>query len=222
MADLVSPPKTNENQTEPDLDQLIKGLQAKAISAHQDSVGRGNQLVKLLLDAVTQLKGTHSRIQNMSAAFFILGIVIMGLGVFMALFGSAGKEVWGTILGAGGGLGAAVTMFYTGPLTKISNSVTNLIKLETAFLGYIRVVGEVDSAFQWQYLERLSGSQNVNIATIADATTRQMKEMMTHTMSLIDQYVAEETPSMTDLKRKLDEASAEIAALKAKVEGSGK
>lgn len=138
----------------------------------------------------------------------------MGLGVYMALFG--GKEASGAFLGAGGGLASLVTIFYTGPLTRIAASITNLIKLETAFLGYIRVVGEVDSAFQWQYMERIESANQdgTDIALMAANTAAQITSMMESTMRLIDQYVADETPSVADLRLRVEALNKSVEALK--------
>ena len=215
---MPEPSNSSSNEEKPTLDDQIKMLQKEAIASHQKSVGQGDALVKLLQDAVNQMKSSQGRIRDMSTVFFVFGLIVMGVGVYMALFERQGKEAWGAILGAAGGLASAVTMFYTGPLTKISNAVTNLIKLETAFLGYIRVVGEIDSAFQWQYLERLAGRTVIDISMVSQATTSSMKDIMSHTIQLIDQHVADETPSVMDLKMKVKEMGDRIDELKKAVE----
>ena len=210
MSDAITTPEAKP----PSIDERIREFKLAGLETHRESIGAGNELVKLLEDAVNQMKSSHARIQNMSTAFFIFGLLVMGLGVYMALFG--GKEASGAFLGVGGGLASLVTIFYTGPLTRIAASITNLIKLETAFLGYIRVVGEVDSAFQWQYMERIdsAGQENAGIALMAANTAAQISAMMESTMKLIDQYVADETPSVADLRLKVEALTKSVEELK--------
>ncbi|MFQ5812961.1 MAG: hypothetical protein ACE5I2_07215 [Anaerolineae bacterium] len=190
-------------------EEILKVLRINALSAHQIAVGRGDELVQLLKRAVHNMEVSHSRIQWLSIIFFAFGLGVMLVGVYFALFGTAGKEVWGTILGVSGGLGSLVSLFYTTPLDKISRSVNNLIQLETAFLGYIRVVGEVDSAFQWQYIETMDGSGG-HISDVLAETTKHMKETMTYTMDLIDRYCAEDSESLQELCETLESMKTEF------------
>ena len=95
----------------------------------------------------------------MSTIFFVFGLLIIATGICVALFGDVGGEVWGSMFGLGG-ITSAVSLFYTGPLNRIAQSVRDLVQLETAFLGYIRVIGEIDSAFQWNYLKLMQNPKN--------------------------------------------------------------
>jgi hypothetical protein len=190
-------------------EEILRVLRINALSAHQIAVGRGDELVQLLKRAVHNMEESHSRIQLLSVVFFAVGLLTMIAGVCVALFGTAGKETWSTILGVGGGLGSLVSLFYTTPLDKISSSVSNLIKLETAFLGYIRVVGEVDSAFQWQYIETMDGSGG-HISDVLQEATEHMKTMMSHTMDLIDRYCAEDSESLQQIRQALESMKTEF------------
>ena len=87
-------------------------------------------------------------------------------------------------------------------------------------MGYIRVVGELDSAFQWQYLERLAGRTAIDISLISQSTTTSMKDIMSHTVQLIDQHVADETPSVMDLKQRMKEMGEQLAEIKKELEKS--
>ena len=210
----------SDNFSEKSNAEIVNELQARAIYAHQESVGRGDQLVKLLEDAINQMKMSNNRIIWLSTIFFVFGLFVLGLGVYMTFFDDSGKEAWGAIFGVSGGLAAAASIFYSGPITKISNSITNLIKLETAFLGYIRVVGEVDSAFQWQYIEKLGNpDKTTELETISTSTTNRMKDIMSETMKLIDEHVADETPSIKDLRKQLDEMKNQLEVIESKVVG---
>ena len=190
-------------------EEILRVLRINALSAHQIAVGRGDELVQLLKRAVYNMEVSHSRIQWLSIIFFAFGLGVMLVGVYFALFGEAGKEVWSTILGVSGGLGSLVSLFYTTPLDKISRSVSTLIKLETAFLGYIRVVGEVDSAFQWQYIETMDRSGG-HVSDVLQETTEHMKTMMSHTMDLIDRYCTEDSESLQQLRQTLESMKTEF------------
>jgi len=170
-------------------EELLQTLRMNALMAHQRSVGRGDELIQILQRAIGQMEKTHNRIQSMSMILFAAGMLMIGVGIYQILFAEAGQEIWAVLMGGVGGVAAVVATFYTTPVDKMSESISDLVKLEAAFLGYIRVIGEVDSAFQMQYLDILAGSENVSLDQVINDTTSQMKDMMTHTLDLIDKYV---------------------------------
>ena len=176
---------------DPDLppEELLRNLRINALSAHQQSVGRGDELVLILRQTIQQVEKTHNRVQNMSTILFGVGLVMIAAGVYGVVFGDQGQEIWAALLGGTGGVAAVVATFYSAPIEKISASITNLVKLEIAFLGYIRVIGELDSAFQLRYLDILSGDKKESFELVVSQTTSKMKDIMTETIKLIDQYV---------------------------------
>ena len=174
----------------PDLprEELLENLRINALSAHQQSVGRGDQLILILRQTIQQVERTHNRVQNMSTILFGAGLVMIAAGIYGIVFGEQGQGIWAALLGGTGGVAALVATFYSAPIEKISASITNMVKLETAFLGYIRVVGELDSAFQLRYLDILSG-EDESFELVVNQTTENMKGIMQETIKLIDQYV---------------------------------
>ena len=182
---------------------LLQNLRMNALLAHQHSVGRGDELVELLHRTVAQVEKTHNRIQNMSTILFGAGLIMLAVGVYQIAFGGKGSELWSALLGGAGGVVTLVATFWTAPLDKISDSISDLVKLQTAFLGYIRVIGELDSAFQMQYLDILSGSRKISLDQVVNDTTSQVKDVMETTMALIDKYVAGENQAITDLKKEM-------------------
>ena len=169
-------------------EELLQNLKINALSAHQKSVGRGDELVIILRNTIEQVEKTHNRVQNMSTILFVTGLVMIAAGIYGIVFGSQGQEIWSALLGGTGGVAAVVATFYTSPIEKISASIINLVKLETAFLGYIRVIGELDSAFQLRYLDILSGDAG-SFELVVNQTTEQVKDIMKETIRLIDRYV---------------------------------
>jgi hypothetical protein len=191
-------------------EDLLRTLRMNALLAHQTSVGRGDELVQILKDTIGQMESTHRRVQNMSMILFAAGLVMLAVGVY---FMFQGKEFWGTLMGTSGGIASLAATFWTAPLDKMSASVCDLVKLEAAFLGYIRVIGELDSAFQMQYLNILSGSSNISLDQVMNDTTQQMKDMMQHTLTLIDSYVARPSPALSKLKRDSEEMDKRLKSL---------
>jgi hypothetical protein len=183
---------------------LLENLRMNALLAHQQSVGRGDELVDLLRRTVAQVEKTHNRIQNMSTILFIAGLIMLGVGTYQIAFGGQGNELWSALLGGTGGVVTLAATFWTAPLDKISDSISDLVKLQAAFLGYIRVIGELDSAFQMQYLDILSGSKKISLDQVVMDTTGQVKEIMETTMSLIDKYVISENQEIAEIKKEMN------------------
>ena len=213
----------SESPPEMSLEDIKLRLRANALQAHQVAVGRGDKLVQLLERAVHKMEQTQNRLLILNTVFFAFGLIALGAGIYMALLGGAGKQAWGVLLGGVGGLASAVSIFYTAPLDKIAQSIKDLIQLETAFLGYIRMIGEVDSAFQWQYIELMDTRQVGALSDVTRDTVQAVQEMMSHTMELVDRYTGGEAGALDELRGQLkairQELEARIKALEEKAGG---
>jgi hypothetical protein len=193
-------------------DELLQNLRMNALLAHQHSVGRGDELVQILKRTIGQMEKTHSRVQNMSTILFGAGLIIMAVAVGLIAFGGSGQEIWATLLGGTGGVATLVATFWTTPSEKLSDSISDLVKLEAAFLGYIRVIGEVDSAFQMQYLDILAGKGD-SLANVINQATKQMRDIMELTLELIDKYVVGQGQTLSELQKQLEEMEKRLKAL---------
>jgi hypothetical protein len=120
----------------------------------------------------------------MSQTLFLAGLVLLGVGAYETIAGN--QDGWSALLGATGGISALVATFVTAPMERISSSVRQLVRLETAFLGYIRILGEVDSAFQMQYLDVVNGSSHSTLDAVIHDTIDHVSKAMQLTVSLID------------------------------------
>jgi hypothetical protein len=195
--------------------ELIDRLRINALRAHQVSVGRGDALIQILRRTIQQMERSHSRIQAMSVTLFIVGIVLAGFGVYAGVFNDPQNNVVSVVFGATGAVAALVATFWTAPVEKISDSITDLVKLETAFLGYIRLVGEVDSAFQMQYLALLArgDESGIRLDQLTQDTTRLVTDAMKETVELIDRFVAS-NGALGDVETKVSELEKHVTALK--------
>jgi hypothetical protein len=193
-------------------EELLDRLRMNALLAHQYSVGRGDELVQILKRTIGQMEKTHSRVQNMSTILFGAGLVVLAAGVGLIAFGGRGQEIWAALLGGTGGLASLVATFWTAPSERLSDSISDLVKLEAAFLGYIRVIGEVDSAFQMQYLDILAG-QDGSLNNVINDTTTLMRSITDDTLQLIDRYVAGQGNALNALQKQLEEMKERLATL---------
>ncbi len=193
-------------------EDLLRNLRMNALLAHQHSVGRGDELVQILKRTIGQMEKTHSRVQNMSTILFGAGLIIMAVAVGLIAFGGSGQEIWAALLGGTGGVASLVATFWTAPSEKLSDSISDLVKLEAAFLGYIRVIGEVDSAFQMQYLDILAG-QDGSLSNVINDTMGLMKGIMELTLQLIDKHVVGQNHALSELQKQLDEMEKRLKAL---------
>jgi hypothetical protein len=177
------------------LQDRLTALRQNALVAHQHAVGRGDKLVEILERAIRQMERTHSRVQWMSMVLFGLGVLLIVSAAGQVVLG--GEALWGALMGAVGCVASLTAVFWTAPIDKMSASIADLVKLETAFLGYIRVIGEVDSAFQMQYLDLLDESRSANkpsLDAILNDTKEHVRDMMTHTLEMIDKHVGVQRP----------------------------
>jgi hypothetical protein len=190
----------------------ITELRIAALEAHRMSVGRGDELVQILKNTIRQVERAHRRVQWMSQALFLAGLAVLGVGVYEMVAGDEGP--WGVLFGTVGGLTAFVATFLTAPMDRISDSVTHLIRLETAFLGYIRILGEVDSAFQMQYLDIVNNSSKSTLDQIIRDTKNHMIEAMKLTTCLIDVETA--NGGVAEIDQKAAELEERLKALESR------
>lgn len=197
------------------IDDLVQILRVNALRSHQISVGRGDELIQILRRTIQQMERAHSRIQTMSVTLFVLGIVLAGFGVYAGVFKEPHNDLVSVVLGSTGAIAALVATFWTAPVEKIGDSITDLVKLETAFLGYIRLVGEVDSAFQMQYLDLLARGDDsgIRLDQLTQDTTGFVTKAMKETIELIDRFVASRG-ALSDVEEKVAELEKNVAVLR--------
>ena len=87
----------------------------------------------------------------MHIVIFLLGI---GILIMTILFNPDKLTFLRGFLGATGGLAAAyLGLFYRDPINNIGNSVTRLVKVNVAFLGYMRQINQIDATFKQLFLD---------------------------------------------------------------------
>ena len=93
-----------------------------------------------------------------SMAMHIL-VFLVGVGILAITFYLASKDttefltVVRGLFGLTGGLAAIIlSLFYKNPINNINNSVTRLVKVDVAFLGYMRQINQIDATFKQLFL----------------------------------------------------------------------
>lgn len=191
-------------------------LRTNALMSHQISVGEGNKLIQLLERSLNHMETTHKWLQYMNVTLFFVGLIIIVTGLILILMDPKSNWIQSLILGGSGGGLSLVTIFLNAPMKRISSGITNLIQLETAFLGFIRAIGEVDSAFQWRYIETLFGKSGGRLDVNIDDTKCFMIEIISTTMKLIDKYIGSGTV-LEDSKQELETMKQQINELEKKL-----
>ena len=119
----------------------------------------------------------------MHRIIFGIGTLILAASLVVAL--AAGLDTlqgWVGIGGAASGLGTLLLVFYASPLKNIDRSVTQLIRIDVIFLGYIRQLNQIDATFKQLFLSTMSfGTDQMEktvgeIRTTVDRTMAEIQE----------------------------------------------
>ena len=138
-------------------EEAVRTLQAQRTEAM-------DKYTKLLGDAddkvmdqfeklMTQARNGFLMSMAMHGTIFVLGIIVLGFSLYVALAaGFGGFERWVGVGGAAGSLATLLMLFYKDPLQNIRQSVTNLVKVNVVFSGYVRQINQIDATFKQLYL----------------------------------------------------------------------
>ena len=101
----------------------------------------------------------------MHIVIFLVGLAILIMTLYFGWTDISSNEIpaanqgadWFSFLrglvGLTGGLFAIVlSQFYRSPINNISKSITRLVKIDVAFLGYLRQINQIDATFKQLYL----------------------------------------------------------------------
>jgi HEAT repeat protein len=112
-----------------------------------------DDVMKQFTDLMRQAKIGFRMSMVMHGIVFAIGIIVLGASLFLVF--KAGLDTAQRWIGAGGGASALATLlitFYRNPLRNVSASVTNLMKVDVLFLGYVRQLNQIDATFKHLFL----------------------------------------------------------------------
>jgi len=136
---------------------------------------RGEQASEILQGAVAESKRTLRVLQGLNVMVFVVGLVIIGIGLAAALTGEDTSSRVVGLLAALGTLGGLIVQLIYNPLDRIQTSVARLVQLETAFTSFI-----------WELNLNSTYIQSLYVANgrLSDASIAKTVERMEHAMML--------------------------------------
>jgi HEAT repeat protein len=149
------------------------------------------QALTIFTDTIKQAKRGFAISLSMSAVIFGIGVVLLGLSLYIIIRPNASQ--FQQLFGVGGGLaglGTILTMFYRGPLERVERAVTNLVQIEIAFLGYIRQVTQITAMFEREYLD----NDDFGIPELKKLLGY-IEHTLKETMPLVNQYTVSVSPA---------------------------
>jgi hypothetical protein len=129
----------------------------------------------------------------MHSSVFLIGISIFAMALVGMLNGEGDNPtllIQRFIGVAGGTAGVILGLFYKSPVNNIGESVTRLVKVNVAFLGYMRQINQIDATFKQLFLDMSS----FNLAEMKE-TVKQIRVVVDQSLLNIQNYlVVEEAP----------------------------
>lgn len=123
----------------------------------------------------------------MHCLVFLIGISIFAITLGGMQNGSENDPtafMRGFIGVAGGTAGVILGLFYKSPVNNIGESVTRLVKVNVAFLGYMRQINQIDATFKQLFLDMSSFS-----LTEMKETVKQIRVVVDQSLLNIQNYL---------------------------------
>ena len=119
--------------------------------------------------SITDAKNAFKISIYMNVAVFLLGLSLLAVSGFMAIFNQEKEETWAGIgLSCGTGfLGVVYSLFINKPSRKIRRSTNHLMRLKVIFLGYLRELTQMDQTFSKQLLDPDPISQDTLLSYVS-------------------------------------------------------
>jgi HEAT repeat protein len=124
---------------------------------------------------------------GMHSLVFLVGISIFAIALGgMLVDGTEDSLIYvrGFLGIAGGTAGVILGIFYKSPVRNIGESVTRLVKVNVAFLGYMRQINQIDATFKQLFLD-MSGFNLVEMKE----TVKQIHIVVNQSLSNIQNYL---------------------------------
>jgi len=134
--------------------RILQRQREEALKAYSDILkSADDQIMAQFEGLVKQARSAFSMTMWMHATIFGLGVVVLGMSLYVAM--AQGFESFERFVGIGaatGSLTMLMTLFYRDPLKHIRESVSNLLKVNVVFIGYMRQINQIDASFKQLFL----------------------------------------------------------------------
>lgn len=135
--------------------RTLQAQRAKAVETYTSLLNDADkQIMKQFESLMSKALQAFSLSMWMHGIIFVVGVLALGASLWVAF--NSGFEIFERYVGVGaaaGSLGTLLLLFYRDPLKNIRESVTNLVKVNVVFLGYVRQINQIDASFKQMFLE---------------------------------------------------------------------
>jgi type IV secretory pathway TrbD component len=134
--------------------RLLQRQREEALKVYSDMLrSADDQIMAQFEGLVKQARAAFSMTMWMHATIFGLGIVVLCISLYVAM--AQGFQSFERFVGIGaatGSLTMLLTLFHRDPLKNIRESVSNLLKVNVVFIGYMRQINQIDASFKQLFL----------------------------------------------------------------------
>jgi HEAT repeat protein len=166
--------------------RTLQAQRTKALDTYTKLLGDADKQIMTQFDLLmSRARYAFSMSMVMHAVIFSVGVLMLGVGLYFALYG--GFETFQRYIGAGAAatsLGTLLALFYRDPLKNIRQSVTRLMQVNVIFLGYMRQINQTDATFKQLFLV----SSGFGVAQMRETVT-QIQESVTKTMDQVKAHL---------------------------------
>ncbi len=173
-------------------EQAMRTLQAqrsKAVDVYTQLLDDADKQIMTQFNTLMgKTMGAFTLSMWMHGVIFGLGVVVLLASLYVAFnSGFETFERWVGVGAAAGSLGTLLLLFYKDPLANIRDSVTNLVKVNVVFLGYVRQINQIDATFKQLFL----GAAGFGVEQMK-LTVEQIQDSVRQTMDEVEGYLGEE------------------------------
>jgi HEAT repeat protein len=159
--------------------RVLQRQREEALKAYSDILkSSDDQIMTQFEGLIKQARLAFSMTMWMHGVIFGLGVIVLSISLYVAMAqGFATFERFVGIGTAAGSLTMLLALFYRGPLKNIGESVSNLLKVNVVFIGYMRQINQIDASFKQLFLSA-GGFGTVDMKQTVDQIQDSVKETM--------------------------------------------
>jgi HEAT repeat protein len=159
--------------------RVLQRQREEALKAYSDILkSADDQIMTQFERLIKQARLAFSMTMWMHGVIFGLGVIVLSLSLYVAM--AQGFETFERFIGIGtaaGSLTMLLALFYRDPLKNIHQSVSNLLKVNVVFTGYMRQINQIDASFKQLFLSA-GGFGTVDMKQTVDQIQDSVKETM--------------------------------------------
>jgi HEAT repeat protein len=159
--------------------RVLQRQREEALKAYSDILkSADNQIMTQFEGLIKQARLAFSMSMWMHGVIFGVGVIVLSISLYVAM--AQGFETFERFIGIGtaaGSLTMLLALFYRDPLKNIHQSVSNLLKVNVVFTGYMRQINQIDASFKQLFLSA-GGFGTVDMKQTVDQIQDSVKETM--------------------------------------------